>query len=205
MADEHREGKAFPPLRGEVPTGRPPTQYNGCERANRRVSAFSDDRTTWNRARWRCKYLFWVPQKRPLFRTWTRKGKGMDRQRARRSVDLYIDGWREGDKTEILDALHERGVVIESYGPIYRGRPRVEQWVDAWFGEGNQVDRWEITSFLMADDAAVFEWRFACTWRGKPVEFEGASIAYFRDGKIWRLREYCTTAPLYEWEGAWLS
>jgi hypothetical protein len=52
------------------------------------------------------------------------------------AADLYIDGWPEGDKTRILDALDERCVVIESYGPIYRGGPRVEQWVDAWFGEG---------------------------------------------------------------------
>jgi hypothetical protein len=76
---------------------------------------------------------------------------------------------------------------------------------DAWFGEGNRVERWEITSFLMADDAGVFEWRFSCTWRGKPVEFDGASVAHFRSGKISRLREYCTTAPLYEWEGTCLS
>ncbi|MGH2574019.1 MAG: hypothetical protein ACRDGU_11185 [Actinomycetota bacterium] len=55
----------------------------------------------------------------------------------------------------------------------------------------------------MADEAAIFEWLFACTWRGKPVEFEGASIAHFRDRKISRLREYSTTAPLYEWEGTW--
>jgi ketosteroid isomerase-like protein len=40
---------------------------------------------------------------------------------------------------------------------------------------------------------------------GTRVEFDGASIAHFRDGKISRLREYCTNAPLYEWEGEWRS
>jgi hypothetical protein len=73
--------------------------------------------------------------------------------------------------------------------------------VDAWFEEGNRVDRWEITSFLLADHGPVFEWRFACTWRGKQFEFDGASIASLQDGKILRLPEYCTTAPLCEWEG----
>jgi ketosteroid isomerase-like protein len=129
----------------------------------------------------------------------------MNRSQARRSIGRYIDGWREGNKTKILDVLDEGCVVIESYGPVYRGRARVEQWVDAWFGNGNRVDRWKITSFLLADHVAVFDWRFACTWRGRHVEFDGTSIASFKDRKILRLREYCTTAPLYEWQGAWRS
>lgn len=57
----------------------------------------------------------------------------------------------------------------------------------------------------LADQGAVFEWRFACSCRGRQVEFDGASIASFKDGKITRLREYCTTAQLYEWQGAWRS
>jgi ketosteroid isomerase-like protein len=48
----------------------------------------------------------------------------------------YIDGWRRHDVAAVLDTLTSDCVVIESYGPVYRGRERVEQCMHAWFGAG---------------------------------------------------------------------
>jgi hypothetical protein len=37
----------------------------------------------------------------------------------------------------------------------------------------------------------------------KAATFEGASVARLRGDKISYLREYATTAPLYDWTGTW--
>ncbi|RKN42932.1 nuclear transport factor 2 family protein [Streptomyces hoynatensis] len=115
----------------------------------------------------------------------------------------YIDGWRRHDVAAVLATLAEDCVVVESYGPVYRGRERVAQWMRAWFGAGGTVDGWEITGEAAAGDTLVAEWVFSCTWEGKPATFDGASVARVREGRIRSLREYATTAPLYEWTGTW--
>ena len=55
----------------------------------------------------------------------------MDRETADRIVDSYVGGWRDGDRERILRTLDEGCVVVESYGPVYRGKARVGQWIDA--------------------------------------------------------------------------
>jgi ketosteroid isomerase-like protein len=122
---------------------------------------------------------------------------------AEQLVRRYVEGWCEGDAAKILDAVAPDCVVIESHGPTYRGKERIAQWLEAWFGAGGKVHRWEITSLELLGEAGCFEWSFACTWTGKRYDFEGASIIRFEDGKIAYLREYTTTAPLYDWEGSW--
>lgn len=129
----------------------------------------------------------------------------MEREAARGLIDSYVGGWRDGDRERILRTLDDGCVVVESYGPVYRGKARVGQWIDAWFGEGNTVDAWGVTSLLVGDSGAAFEWRFACTYHGERAAFEGASVVEFSGGRIARLREYCTTEDLYEWEGRWRS
>jgi hypothetical protein len=120
-------------------------------------------------------------------------------------IRAYIDGWRERDRAKILGTLDPNCVVIECNGPVYQGSGRVGEWIDAWFGEGNTVDHWEITSLFVGNDGAAVEWRFACTWHGAPSAFEGASIVRFKDSRIVYLREYATTKPLYNWDGTWRS
>jgi ketosteroid isomerase-like protein len=129
----------------------------------------------------------------------------VDPETAKRLVDSYVGGWRDGDRERILRTLDEDCVVVESYGPVHRGKARVGQWIEAWFGEGNTVDAWEVTSLFVAGSRAAFEWRFGCTYHGERAAFEGASVVEFSDGRIVRLREYCTTEELYEWEGEWRS
>jgi ketosteroid isomerase-like protein len=115
----------------------------------------------------------------------------------------YIDGWRRHDVTAVLDTLTADCMITECYGPVYRGRARVEQWMRAWFGAGGTVDSWEVTWHGASSDFLVAEWRFGCTWQGDSEIFEGASAARLQGGKIAYLREYATTAPLYDWTGSW--
>lgn len=103
----------------------------------------------------------------------------------------------------VLAALTDDCVVIESYGPVYHGRQRVEQWMRAWFGAGGSVDDWEITWQSATGEVLTAEWVFSCTWQGRAATFEGATIARLEGERIAYLREYATTAPLYDWTGTW--
>jgi ketosteroid isomerase-like protein len=118
-------------------------------------------------------------------------------------LEEYIDGWRRHDIPGVLATLADDCTVIESYGPVYRGVERVEQWMNAWFGAGGTVDGWEITFAAAAADTLVAEWHFDCTWKGQPGAFDGSTVARLEGGRIAYLREYATTAPLYDWTGTW--
>lgn len=118
-------------------------------------------------------------------------------------LQAYIDGWRRHDAAAVLGTLTDTCVVVESYGPVYHGRDRVERWMRSWFDAGGTVDAWVVTSFADAGGTLVAEWRFSCTWQGVRSQFEGVSVARVVDGRIAYLREYATTAPLYEWTGTW--
>jgi hypothetical protein len=109
----------------------------------------------------------------------------------------------ERDTVKILGTLDPECVVVESHGPVYRGKDRVAKWIDAWFGEGNSIESWDITGLLVTAEAAAIEWRFTCTWHGRPASFEGVSVARFSPAGIAYLREYQTVAELYDWHGAW--
>ena len=115
----------------------------------------------------------------------------------------YIDAWRGHDIDGVLGTLSDDCVIIECYGPTYRGRERVEQWMRAWFSSGGSVDAWEVTWNAGSSDFLVAEWRFTSTWQGDSETFEGASVARLKGQKIAYLREYSTTAALYDWTGAW--
>jgi hypothetical protein len=113
----------------------------------------------------------------------------------------YVEGWKSGDREKILSTLDSACVVIESYGPTYRGKEMVDRWIDAWFAPGNVVNRWDVTALYATDEACFFEWIFECTYAGDRSGFEGVSIARLSKGKIAVLREYAMTAPRYEWKG----
>ncbi len=113
----------------------------------------------------------------------------------------YVEGWKSGDREQILSTLDPACVVIESYGPTYRGKAMVARWIDSWFAPGNVVNRWDVTSLYVTDEACFFEWIFECTYEGSRNGFEGASLARISRDKIVFLREYAMTAPRYEWEG----
>jgi len=115
----------------------------------------------------------------------------------------YIEAWVANDSEHIAGAVAEDCLITECYGPVYRGRARVLQWARAWLAAGGIVHGWEVTDHFIADDREVAQWVFECTWGGSRSSFEGASICRVQDGQVLELREYQTTAPLYEWDGAW--
>ncbi|WP_327138573.1 nuclear transport factor 2 family protein (plasmid) [Streptomyces sp. NBC_01340] len=118
-------------------------------------------------------------------------------------LHAYIDAWQRHDAAGVLATLTDDCVIIECYGPVYRGHRRVEQWMRAWFGAGGSVDAWKITSQSTSEEVLIAEWTFSCTWQGKEATFEGATIARLQGEKIAYLREYATSAPLYDWTGTW--
>ncbi|WP_377810295.1 nuclear transport factor 2 family protein [Azospirillum sp. A29] len=120
-------------------------------------------------------------------------------------LERYIAGWRAQDANAILATLTTDCVVIESFGPVYRGHSWVEQWVFTWLAENGCVLDWTIRDLQSLGDLEIAEWTFRYTLRGEERTFDGATIAKLRDGKISYLREYATTDPLYDWRGEWKS
>ncbi|MBO0813127.1 MAG: nuclear transport factor 2 family protein [Microlunatus sp.] len=118
-------------------------------------------------------------------------------------LQRYIDAWVGNDAAAIADAVFEDCVIIECYGPVYRGRGRVRQWAQAWFDAGGVVHSWAVTDHFATGDREAAQWRFECTWQGTRDAFEGSTIATVRGDLIASLREYRTTAALYEWSGTW--
>ena len=119
------------------------------------------------------------------------------------ALDSYIDAWRHNDPAAIAATVTADVVVIESYGPVYRGAPMVRKWADAWFAAGGRVLGWAVTDAFSTGDRIAAEWRFEYHWDGADHAFDGSTLATVHDGKVASLREYATTAPLYEWRGAW--
>ncbi|MEQ4208053.1 nuclear transport factor 2 family protein [Actinopolymorpha sp. B9G3] len=118
-----------------------------------------------------------------------------------RLVRAYFDGWLAADRDAILATLHPACVVIESYGPVYRGIDQVARWIDGWLAPGNRVTRWDITALDATSDACFAEWDFQCRYDGELGGFEGATVARRSGDKLAYLREYAITAPRYDWQG----
>lgn len=118
-------------------------------------------------------------------------------------ITQYIAGWRDHDAAAILASLTPDCVVIESFGPIYRGHGAVERWVAMWLAENGRVIDWTVRDLRSSVEGETAEWTFRYTWRGEERSFEGATISKQHDSKISYLREYATTAALYDWHGKW--
>lgn len=119
------------------------------------------------------------------------------------ALTRYIEAWVANDAGRIADAVVTDCVITECYGPVYRGRDRVRQWSHAWFDAGGEVHRWDVTERIVTGDREVAQWVFECTAHGERSTFEGATIARSAGEQIVDLREYQTTAPLYDWHGTW--
>lgn len=115
----------------------------------------------------------------------------------------YIDSWVANDANRIAAAVAEDCVITECYGPVYRGRDWVLRWAQDWFAAGGIVRRWDITDHFASADREVAQWTFECIWGGERNTFDGATVARVADGLVVELREYQTTAAIYDWQGVW--
>ena len=115
----------------------------------------------------------------------------------------YIDAWVANDAESIAATVAENCVITECYGPVYRGRDWVLRWAQDWFTAGGIVHRWDITDHFITADREVAQWTFEYTWGGQRSTFDGSTIARIADGLVAELREYQTTAELYDWRGTW--
>ena len=118
-------------------------------------------------------------------------------------LEQYIAGWRAHEVAAILGTLTPDCAVIESFGPIYRGHDCVSRWVSTWLAKGGCVIDWTVLDLRCSSEDETAEWAFHYRWRGEEKRFEGATIAKLHQGRLSYLREYATTAALYEWRGEW--
>jgi hypothetical protein len=123
----------------------------------------------------------------------------VNEEQARALATAYVEGWKSGDAESVLSTLTPDCLIIESHGPTYAGRDQVRQWITDWFQEGGLIQRWDITSFLWAEDMAAFEWTFECSGSWGTAAFDGATIVRFNGDLIAHLREYRCTTPPYPW------
>jgi ketosteroid isomerase-like protein len=119
-------------------------------------------------------------------------------------IEKYIAGWRAHDLDAILETLTDDCVVTESFGPVYHGHQWIKAWVATWLSEGGQVLEWTIRDIQSFGDIEIAEWTFHYKWRGEEKTFDGATVAKLNGGKLSYLREYATTADLYDWQGRFL-
>ena len=120
----------------------------------------------------------------------------MNHDTIKQFLSTYIEGWKSGDRENILSTLDPGCVLIEADGEPFRGKEVISRMLDSRVIPGNTVERWEITSFYVTDEACFFEWSFACTYAGRHHGFEGASIARVNQENIVFLRENAMVAPL---------
>lgn len=119
------------------------------------------------------------------------------------ALTRYIEAWAANDVEKIADSVAESCIITECYGPVYRGRERVREWATAWLKAGGIVHAWTITDHFEAGGRESAQWVFECTWDGTRSSFEGCTISSSADERITSLREYQTTAELYDWTGKW--
>lgn len=115
----------------------------------------------------------------------------------------YVEAWVANDPDRIAAAVTPDCVITECYGPVYRGRDRVREWAEKWFATGQLVHGWTVTDSFSVGDREAAQWTFECSSDGGLTAFDGATISTSRDGLIHTLREFQTTAPLYDWTGEW--
>ena len=103
----------------------------------------------------------------------------------------YCRAWLECDKENFLSLLAPNIVVVECYGPEYRGMQECEDWFTDWHVRGGKVLAWDIKRAGAYDDGACLKWYFECLWEGQVTGFDGTTLFDFdAQGRIVRIEEY---------------
>ena len=89
----------------------------------------------------------------------------------------YCQAWLHRDGAALGGLLSPDIVVVECYGPEYRGLEEVEAWFAGFRG------------------GVCLKWRFCCRWDGRESCFDGVSLMDFDEGgRISRIEEYSAKA-----------
>ena len=107
------------------------------------------------------------------------------------TIRLWFRMWLEKEDLGIERIFDPRAVYVESWGPEYRGRAKIQLWFEEWNTRG-RVLRWDIEQFFHTDSQTVVEWYFKNTMNSGTVEaFEGMSlIRWDQEGRICALKEF---------------
>lgn len=116
-----------------------------------------------------------------------------------RIVRLWFDMWLQKSALGISDVFSDDAVYIESWGPEYRGLPRIRQWFDEWNTRGS-VFRWDIRQFFHKGDQTVVEWCFKDAMHDGQIQaFDGMSlIEWTPEDKIRLLKEFGCNINRYD-------
>ena len=116
-----------------------------------------------------------------------------------RIVRLWFDMWLQKSALRISDVFSDDAVYIESWGPEYRGLPRIRQWFDEWNTRGS-VFRWDIRQFFHKGDQTVVEWCFKDAMHDGQIQaFDGMSlIEWTPEDKIRLLKEFGCNINRYD-------
>lgn len=116
-----------------------------------------------------------------------------------RLVRLWFDMWLQKSALGISDVFSDDAVYIESWGPEYRGLPRIRQWFDEWNTRGS-VLRWDIKQFFHKGDQTVVEWCFKDAMHDGQIQaFDGMSlIEWTPEDKILLLKEFGCNINRYD-------
>ena len=116
-----------------------------------------------------------------------------------RIVRLWFDMWLQKGALRISDVFSDDAVYIESWGPEYRGLPRIRQWFDEWNTRGS-VLRWDIRQFFHKGDQTVVEWCFKDAMHDGQIQaFDGMSlIEWTPEDKIRLLKEFGCNINRYD-------
>jgi len=113
------------------------------------------------------------------------------------TVHRVIDAWKAGDVDTVLAQLHEDVTYHYVVGlkPL-EGREKVRRFLDK-FGAGQTQIAWRITRHLEEGELLFVEGvDDYVDAEGQRIQTPYAGVFEFRDGLIWRWRDYVDTAAI---------
>ena len=113
----------------------------------------------------------------------------MEEREAR--VRLWFSMWLQKTDLGMEHIFAEDATYVESWGPLYRGRNRIQLWFHEWNTRGS-VTIWDIRQFFHKGKQTIVEWYFKNEMdSGKSEAFDGISlITWTDDNRIRFLKEF---------------
>ncbi|MFI3242390.1 MAG: nuclear transport factor 2 family protein [Alphaproteobacteria bacterium] len=104
-------------------------------------------------------------------------------------IKTYFDMWVSRDFSG-LDKIFASDIYYsECYGPEYKGLSEISLWIKDMTAK-QIVLKWDIKSFIHADDTVIVEWYFKEQQKEFVNDFNGVSIIEFSEDKISSIKEF---------------